>query len=74
MTGIGRAPFRSAAFHPYTARSNTLATWGSQIYARLYQYDSPGRMSELRTCQGLAYGTEPVMDPVETPISGTLRR
>jgi hypothetical protein len=62
MTGIGRAPFRSAAFHPNTARGNTLAIWGSQTYARLYQYDSLGRMSELRTYQDPAYGLEPVAE------------
>lgn len=43
----------------YTNRGQTLATWGSQTYARLYQYDSLGRMSELRTYQNLTQGTEP---------------
>jgi YD repeat-containing protein len=60
-------PNNSVTYTSYTPRGKTLATWGSQTYARLYQYDSLGRMSELRTYQGLAYGAEPVMDPVETP-------
>ena len=52
---------RSSAFLNYTARGQTLAIWGSQTYARLYQYDILGRMSELRTYQDLAYGVQPTV-------------
>ncbi len=43
----------------YTPRGKILATWGSQTYARLYQYDALGRMFELRTYQDLAHDVEP---------------
>ena len=46
----------------YTALGQTEATWGSQTYPRFYTYDKLGRMSELRTYQNLAQGTEPTAD------------
>lgn len=52
-------PDSSTTHTSYTDRGQVLATWGSQTYAKVYQYDSLGRMNELRTYQGLAYGTEP---------------
>lgn len=52
-------PDTSTTHTSYTLRGETLATWGSQTYARLYQYDARGRMSELRTYQELAHGTQP---------------
>ena len=55
-------PDTSVTHTSYTDRGQTLATWGSQTYARLYQYDSLGRMSELRTYQNLTHGTEPTVD------------
>ncbi|MCP4967926.1 MAG: RHS repeat protein, partial [bacterium] len=52
-------PDGTTTHNSYTIRGETLATWGSQTYARLYQYDTLGRMSELRTYQDLTHGTEP---------------
>lgn len=52
-------PDSSTTNTSYTDRGQVLATWGSQTYPRLCQYDSLGRMNELRTYQGLAHGTEP---------------
>ena len=52
-------PDGSTTYTSYTDRGETLAVWGSQTYARLYQYDALGRMSELRTYQDLAHDTEP---------------
>lgn len=60
-TTVTTLPDASTTHTSYTARGETLATWGSQTYARLYQYDALGRMSQLRTYQALAHGTEPTV-------------
>ncbi|NWK55087.1 RHS repeat-associated core domain-containing protein [Verrucomicrobiaceae bacterium N1E253] len=54
-------PDSSVTSTSYTDGGQVLATWGSQTYARLYQYDLQGRMVELRTYQNLPDGTEPTV-------------
>ncbi|SHK49606.1 RHS repeat-associated core domain-containing protein, partial [Rubritalea squalenifaciens DSM 18772] len=43
----------------YYPTGQVKATWGDQTYARFNVYDSLNRLTELRTYQNLAHGTEP---------------
>jgi len=66
MTTTSEATTRTS----YTSPGQVEAVWDDLTYTRFYSYDEQGRMTELRTYQGLAHGTKPTELTVGAATTG----
>ncbi len=56
---LNNTDFTNVTYTSYYPTGQVKAVWGAQTYPRFHKYDEQNRLTELRTYQGLAFGTEP---------------